>query len=155
MVVGGIAVSLVSFTDTSVLSQTYPARTGSRVDPNQEMVGLGAANFAAGLFHGFPISSSSSRTPVAEAAGSRSQLTGVVGAFAVTLPLLSAPDLLSHVPTAALAAVVIASAIGLFEVADFKRLFTIQRWEFWLSMVCFAGVAVFGPSSRVLKKSIA
>jgi high affinity sulfate transporter 1 len=149
VLVGGLAVSLVSFADTSVLSRTYAARTGSRVDPNQEMVGLGAANLAAGLFQGFPISSSSSRTPVAEAAGSRTQLTGVVGALAVALLLLLAPDLLKHVPTAALAAVVISSAIGLFEVSDLKRLFKIQRWEFWLSMVCFAGVAVFGAIEGV------
>jgi len=149
VLIGGLAVSLVSFADTSVLSRTYAARTGSRVDPNQEMVGLGAANLAAGLFQGFPISSSSSRTPVAEAAGSRTQLTGVVGALAVALLLLFAPDLLKHVPTAALAAVVISSAIGLFEVSDLKRLFRIQRWEFWLSMVCFAGVAVFGAIEGV------
>ena len=149
VVIGAFAVSLVSFADTSVLSRTYAARTGSRVDPNQEMVGLGAANLAAGLFHGFPVSSSSSRTPVAEAAGSRTQLTGVVGALAVALLLLSAPDLLSHVPAAALAAVVIASAIGLFEVGDLGRLFKIQRWEFWLSMACLAGVAVFGPIEGV------
>ena len=88
------------------------------VDPNQEMVGLGAANLAAGFFQGFPISSSSSRTPVAEAAGARTQLTGVVGALAVALLLLVAPNLLQHLPTAALAAVVIASAIGLIEVTD-------------------------------------
>ena len=91
VVIGGFAVSLVSFADTSVLSRTYAARTGTRVDPNQEMVGLGAANLAAGLFQGFPVSSSSSRTPVAEAAGSRTQLTGVVGALLVALLLLSAP----------------------------------------------------------------
>jgi high affinity sulfate transporter 1 len=149
VVIGGLAVSLVSFADTSVLSRTYAARTGARVDPNQEMVGLGAANLAAGLFQGFPISSSSSRTPVAEAAGSRTQLTGVTGALVVALILLSAPNLLKHVPSAALAAVVISSAIGLFEFADLKRLFRIQRWEFWLSMLCFAGVAVFGAIQGV------
>ena len=73
--------ALVSFADTSVLSRTYAARLRTPVDPNQEMVGLGAANLAAGLFQGFPISSSSSRTPVAEAAGAKTQLTGVVGAL--------------------------------------------------------------------------
>jgi high affinity sulfate transporter 1 len=149
VLIGGLAVSLVSANDTSVLSRTYAARTGSRVDANQEMVGLGAANLASGLFQGFPISSSSSRTPVAEAAGSRTQLTGVVGALAVALLLVSAPNLLKYVPTAALAAVVISSAISLFEVSDLKRLFRIQRWEFWLSMVCFAGVAVFGAIEGV------
>src|SRR5262245_61123822 len=144
VVTGGIAVALVSFADTSVLSRAYAARLRAPVDPNQEMVGLGAANLAAGVFQGFPISSSSSRTPVAEAAGSRSQLTGVVGALAIAALLLFAPALLKNLPNTALAAVVIASAIGLFEVADLRRIHRIQRWEFWLSIVCFAGVATFG-----------
>lgn len=144
IVIGGLAVAVVSFADTSVLSRAYAARLGDPVDPNQEMIGLGAANLAAGFFQGFPISSSSSRTPVAEAAGARTQLTGVVGAVAVALLLLVAPRLLQDLPIAALAAVVIASAIGLFEVSGLKRLYRIQRWEFWLSILCFAGVAVFG-----------
>jgi len=144
VLIGGCAVALVSFADTSVLSRVYAARTDVKVDPNQEMVGLGAANLAAGFFQGFPISSSSSRTPVAEAAGARTQLTGVVGAAAVALLLLVAPNLLRHLPAAALAAVVIASAIALIEVADLRRIFRIQRWEFWLSIVCFVGVAVLG-----------
>jgi high affinity sulfate transporter 1 len=144
VVIGGCAVALVAFADTSVLSRTYAAKTRTAVDPNQEMIGLGAANLAAGLFQGFPISSSSSRTPVAEAAGSRTQLTGVVGALAVALLLVVAPNLLRDLPSSALAAVVIASAIGLFELADLRRILRIQQWEFWLSMLCFVGVAVFG-----------
>ena len=144
VLVGGCAIALVSFADTSVLSRAYAARLGTHVNPNQEMVGLGAANLATGFFQGFPISSSSSRTPVAEAAGARTQLTSVVGALAIAILLLVAPNLLQHLPTAALAAVVIAAAIGLFEAADLKRIYRIQQWEFWLSMVCFVGVAVFG-----------
>lgn len=144
VLIGGCAVALVSFADTSVLSRVYAARTQTYVDPNQEMVGLGVANLAGGLFQGFPISSSSSRTPVAEAAGARTQLAGVVGALAVALLLLFAPDLLKNLPTSALAAVVIASAIGLIEVTDLLRIYRMQRWEFWLSIACTAGVAVFG-----------
>jgi high affinity sulfate transporter 1 len=144
VLIGGGAVALVSFADTSVLSRTYAARLSTNVDPNQEMVGFGAANLAAGFFHGFPISSSSSRTPVAEAAGAQTQLTGVVGALAVALILLLAPTLLKQLPYAALAAVVVASALGLFEVVDLIRIFRIQPWEFWLSIVCFVGVAVLG-----------
>jgi high affinity sulfate transporter 1 len=144
VVIGGCAVAMVAFADTSVLSRTYAARTRSRVDPNQEMVGLGAANLAAGLFQGFPVSSSSSRTPVAEAAGAKTQLAGVAGAVAVAVLLLAAPNLLSKLPSSALAAVVIASAIGLFEFADLRRIYRIQRWEFWLSVGCVAGVAALG-----------
>jgi high affinity sulfate transporter 1 len=144
IVTGGVALALVSFADTSVLSRTYAARLRTPVDPNQEMVGLGVANLAAAFFQGFPISSSSSRTPVAEAAGARTQLTGVVGAIAIGLLLVFAPALLQDLPNTALAAIVIASAIGLIEVADLRRIYRIQQWEFWLSMACFAGVAVFG-----------
>jgi high affinity sulfate transporter 1 len=144
VLLGGLAVALISFADTSVLSRTYAGRTASFVDPNQELVGLGAANVAAGLFQGFPISASASRTPVAEAAGARTQLTGVVGALAVGALLLMAPSLLRNLPVAALAAVVIASAIGLIEVADLRRIWHIQRWEFWLSMGCLLGVALLG-----------
>ncbi len=141
---GGAAVALVSFADTSVLSRAYAARLRTPVDPNREMTGLGAANLAAGFFQGIPISSSSSRTPVAEAAGAKTQVTGIVGAIAVAMLLMFAPALLKSLPQSALAAVVIASAIGLVEVADLRRIYRIQRWEFWLSMVCFAGVATLG-----------
>ncbi len=144
VVLGGIAVALVAFADTSVLSRTYAARTGRQVDPNQELVALGAANLAGGLFQGFPISSSSSRTPVAEAAGAMTQVAGIVGALSVALLLVLAPDLMQHLPTSALAAVVIAAVIGLFVVTDLRRIFRVQQWEFWLSMACFAGVVTFG-----------
>jgi MFS superfamily sulfate permease-like transporter len=107
-------------------------------------VGLGVANLSAGFFQGFPISSSSSRTPVAEAAGARTQLASVVGALSIALILMLVPNLLRYLPSTALAAVVIASAIGLIEIKDLRRFYRIQRWEFWLSIVCFAGVAVFG-----------
>ena len=141
---GALAAALVAFTDTSVLSRAYAARLKSPVDPNQEMVALGLANFATGFFQGFPMSASASRTPVAESAGARTQLTGVCAAVAIALLLILAPNLLRFLPNTALAAVVIAAAFGLFEFSDLARIYRIQRWEFWLSMVCFAGVAVFG-----------
>lgn len=144
VLLGGLAVALVSFADTSVLSRTYAARAGAFVDANREMAGLGAANLAAGFFQGFPISASASRTPVAEVAGGKTQLTGVVGALAVAALLMFAPNLLINLPTPTLAAVVIASAFALIEVADLRRIYRIQRWEFWLSMGCLAGVAILG-----------
>ena len=118
IIIGGFAVAMVSFADTSVLSRVYAAKNQSYVDPNQEMIGLGAANLASGFFQGFPISSSSSRTPVAEASGAKSQLTGVVGAIAVALLLIFGNELLRNLPNSALAAVVIVSAVGLFEIQD-------------------------------------
>ena len=86
---------------------------------------------------------------MAEAAGAHTQVTGVVGALAVALLLVMAPNLLRDLPTCALAAVVIASAISLIEITDLIRIYRIQRWEFWLSIVCFGGVAVFGAITGI------
>jgi len=149
VLLGGLAAALVSFADTSVLSRTYAAKLGTVSRPNQEMVALGASNLAAGLFQGIPLSASASRTPVALAAGAKTQLASVVGAVAVAALLIGAPQLLANLPKATLAAVVIASAWALFEGQDLRRMYRIQRWEFWLSMVCLAGVAVLGAVAGI------
>jgi high affinity sulfate transporter 1 len=144
LVAGAVGIALVSFADTSVLSRTFAIRGGYRVDPNQELVALGAANVAAGFFQGFSVSSSSSRTPVAEAAGAKSQATGLVGALAIALMLLLFPNVVRNLPDSALAAVVITAAIGLIEAAGVRKLYRVHRTEFALSIVCFLGVAVLG-----------
>jgi len=144
LVAGAVGIALVSFADTSVLSRTFAIRGGYRVDPNQELVALGAANVAAGFFQGFSVSSSSSRTPVAEAAGAKSQATGLVGALAIALMLLLFPNVVRNLPDSALAAVVITAAIGLIEAAGVRKLYRVHRTEFALSIACFLGVAVLG-----------
>ncbi len=139
-----LAIALVAFADMSVLSRTFALRGRYEVDPDQELIALGAANVAAGLFQGFPISSSASRTPVAEAAGARTQLTGVVGAACIALLLILAPRLLQDLPHAALGAVVIAACLALVEVPGVARLYRLRPGEFVLSIVCFLGVALLG-----------
>jgi high affinity sulfate transporter 1 len=141
---GAVGIALVSFADTSVLSRTFAIRGGYRVDPDQELVALGAANLAAGFFQGFPVSSSASRTPIAESAGAKTQLTGLVGALAIALLLLWLPNLMRDLPDAALAAVVISAAIGLIEVAGVRKLYRLRRTEFALSIACLLGVALLG-----------
>jgi high affinity sulfate transporter 1 len=141
---GALAIALVAFADTSVLSRTFALRGGYSVDQNQELVALGAANIAAGLFQGIPVSSSSSRTPVAESAGAKTQLTGVVGALSIALLLVFAPNLLQSLPQSALGAVVIASCIALVDVRSFARLYRMRRSEFALALTAFLGVAFIG-----------
>jgi high affinity sulfate transporter 1 len=141
---GAIAITLVSFADTSVLSRTFALRGGYQVDQNQELIALGAANVAAGLFQGFSISSSSSRTPVAESAGAKTQLTGVVGALCIALLLVFAPALLQNLPNAALGAVVIAACLSLVDIKGVVRLYRLRPGEFVLSIACFLGVALIG-----------
>jgi high affinity sulfate transporter 1 len=144
LLAGAFAIMLVSFADTSVLSRIFALRGGYKVDQNQEIIALGAANVAAGLFQGFSISTSSSRTPVAESAGAKTQLTGVVGAVCIALLLVFAPTLLQNLPNAALGAVVISACLSLVDIEGVVRLYHLRRGEFWLSIVCFLGVALFG-----------
>ena len=137
-------IALVAFTDTAVLSRALSARRGESVDGSQEMSGIGLANIAGGLFGGFPVSASSSRTPVAEQAGSRTQLTGVVGAALLIAFILLAPGVTAFLPAATLAAVVIAAAASLIDVRGFRRLVRMDRIDAALSLAAFAGVLVFG-----------
>jgi high affinity sulfate transporter 1 len=144
LLAGAAGIAVVSFADTSVLSRTFAMRGGYDVDPNAELVALGVANGTTGLFQGFPVSSSSSRTPVAEAAGARTQLTGVVGALAVVSLLLWAPGLFRNLPSSVLAAIVIAAAISLVEIRGVTHLARTRPSELAVSLIAMAGVAVVG-----------
>ncbi len=139
-----VAIALVSIADMSVLSRIYAMRGNYYVDDNQEIIALGIANMATGLFHGFSVTSSSSRTPVALAAGARTQVTGVVGAVSIALLLVFAPKLMQHVPVASLGAIVISASWGVIEIAEVRRLYSLRRGEFVLSSVCFLGVVLLG-----------
>lgn len=144
LVPGAAIISLLTFADTSVLSRALAQRQGHAANPNQEMIALGAANLAAGLFQGFPVSSSASRTPVAESAGAKTQVTGLVGALAIALLLLFAPKLLQHLPSAALAAVVIAACWSFADFPAMAAMYRLRKVEFALSTVSFLGVAFVG-----------
>lgn len=150
LLAGGFGIAMVSFADTSVLSRTYAMRTGRTVDADRELVALGLANAAAGLFQGYPISASQSRTPVAEAAGARTQLTGVVGAIAIATVLVAAPGTFGTLPTAALAAVVISAVLGLIEVRAVADLWSSRRSEFALTMAAFVAVVLTGAVRGVV-----
>ena len=141
---GAVIISILSFADTSVLSRALAQRGNYQVNQNQEMVALGVANIATGLFQGFSVSSSASRTPVAESAGAKTQLTGVVGALAIALLLLFAPSLLKDLPSAALAAVVIAACLSFADVAGMREMYRLRKEEFALSLASFVGVATLG-----------
>jgi len=141
---GAFAIALVSFADTSVLSRIYSQRGGYKVNANQELVALGIANVATGLFQGFSVSGSASRTPVAEQAGAKTQVAAVAGACFIMLLLLFAPSLLSTLPHAALGAVVISACLGQIEVAGVVRLYHLRRSELTVSLACFLGVICLG-----------
>jgi high affinity sulfate transporter 1 len=144
LVAGALGIVLVALTDTISTASAFAARTGQEVDGNGEMIGIGAANVAAGFFQGFPVSTSGSRTAVAERTGAKSQLTGVVGAAAIVLMLVLVPGLLKSLPNPTLAAVVIAASLSLADVPGTVRLWHQRRTEFLLSIAAFLGVALLG-----------
>ena len=139
-----IGIAFVAFADTSVLSRSYAARLHEPVDQNRELAALGAVNLAAGVFQGFPVSSSGSRTAVVEDMGARSQLAGLAGALTLGALLLAGTGLVHDMPLSALAAVVIVAVLGLFDVRAARRLYAWRRTEFALCIAAFAGVAVLG-----------
>ncbi|MGZ4310923.1 MAG: SulP family inorganic anion transporter [Solirubrobacteraceae bacterium] len=144
LVAGALGISLVALTDTISTASAFAARSGQEVNGNGEMLGIGVANVAAGFFQGFPVSTSGSRTAVAERAGAKSQVTGLVGAAAIVLMLVFVPGVLRNLPNPTLAAVVIAASLSLADIPGTVRRWRQRRTEFLLSAVAFLGVAVLG-----------
>src|SRR6266516_1352779 len=144
LIAGALGIALVALTDTISTASSFAARTGQEIDGNGEMIGIGVANVAAGFFQGFPVSTSGSRTAVAEQAGAKTQVTGVVGAAAIVLMLVFAPGLLRNLPHPTLAAVVFAASLSLADLPGTVRLWRQRRVEFLLSITAFLGVALLG-----------
>ncbi|TFD50138.1 STAS domain-containing protein [Cryobacterium sp. Hh11] len=145
-----LGIALIAFADTGVLSRTLAARRGDSVNGSQEMAGLGLANIGGGFFGGFPISASTSRTPVAAQAGARSQLTNVVGALIIVVFMLVAPGVTGYLPSATLSAVVIVAAASLVDVSGVSRLWRIDKTDALLSIAAFLGVFLVGVLHGIL-----
>ncbi|MDO8392327.1 MAG: SulP family inorganic anion transporter [Actinomycetota bacterium] len=150
LLAASLGIAFVAFADTSVMSRTMALRRHEQVDSNHELVALGLVNIASGMFHGFPISASNSRTPVAESVGSRTQLTGIVAGAALLVIAVAAPATFRHLPDASLAAIVIAAAISLIDIPAMVRLWRVRRSEFVLSIAAFLAVAFLGPINGVV-----
>ena len=150
LLIAAVGITLVSLTDTIATATSFAARRGDEVEPNQEMIGMGAANIAAGLFRGFAVSTSGSRTAVAEQSGARSQLTGVVGAALVAILLLFLNSLLADLPQTALAAVVIVAALSLMDVGLLRRYYEVRKSAFAVSLAATAGVVLLGVLQGIL-----
>ncbi|WP_016696130.1 SulP family inorganic anion transporter [Rhodococcus rhodochrous] len=145
-----VAVAVIAFADTAVLSRSFALRRGEDVDGSSEMRALGVVNIAAGVTGGFPICGSGSRTPVLEHAGARTQLAGAVGAVTVAIFLLVAPGATAYLPQAALGAVVIVAASALVDVRALGRLWRVNKIEFCLSFAAFVAVGLAGVLKGVL-----
>lgn len=144
LMIAAVGITLVSLADTIATSSSFGARRGEEVDANQEMIGIGAANFAAGVLQGFAVSTSGSRTAVVEQAGAKSQLSSVVGAGVVAVLLLFLNSLLADLPQSALAAILIAAALSLLNLGVLARYWRVRKSALALSVIASLGVVVLG-----------
>ncbi|MFI0087864.1 SulP family inorganic anion transporter [Streptomyces bobili] len=142
LVLPALGVLLVGYTDFILTARAYARRDdeGPGLDANQEFLALGAANLGAGALHGFPVSSSASRTALASSAGASSQAYALVAGAGVLSVLLFLSPLLARTPTAVLGALVVYAAVRMIDLAGFRRLASFRRRELLLALGCLAGV---------------
>lgn len=150
LLAGAFGITLVSLADTISTATSFAERRGERVDGNREIVGMGVANIATGLFQGFPVSTSAPRTAVAEQSGARTQLAGLTGALAIGVLLVAFPAALADLPQPALGALVIAAALTLVDIPGMLRLRRQRRADFLVALGAFVGVALLGVLPGIL-----
>ena len=139
-----VAIAFLAFSDGILLAQTFADKNRYEIDPNQELVALGASNMAAGLLQGFPVSASQSRSSIVDAAGGKSQLAQLVAAAGLLFFLLFLTGLIALLPKVALGAILIVTALGMLEVASLARLYAIDRQDFWLAIGVTVCILVAG-----------
>ena len=152
---GALALALVSLAESIGAARSLAASRGYEIDPNQELVALGAANVGAGLLQGFPVDASLSRSAVASAAGVRSRLSGIVVAVLLIATMLFLTPLFDGLPQATLAAIIVAAVIGLVDVRGFRRLWRIDQDDARLAVVGFVAVAVLGVLPGIVVSVVA
>jgi high affinity sulfate transporter 1 len=150
LVVGACGIVLVSFCSMMTTARGFAAKNGYAIDVNQDMIALGVSDLASAFNRGFVVSGADSRTAVADATGGKTQVTSLVAAATMAAVLLFFTRPLAHLPTAALAAILVSSTLGLFDVSSLRRYYRISRTEFWLSVVAMLGVMTVGVLPGVL-----
>jgi high affinity sulfate transporter 1 len=142
--------ALVSFTSGILTAKSFAQRNRYDIDPDRELIGFGACNIVAGLTQGFPVTGSDSRTAVNDAMGGKSQMVGVLAGGVMLLSLFFLTEPLAYVPNAALAAVIVVAAVGLFDFTTLRELYAMSRVEFGFSVGTTLGVLVLGVLPGVL-----
>jgi high affinity sulfate transporter 1 len=138
-----LGVLIVGYSDNVLTARAFADRNGYEIRANQELLALGSSNIGTGLFQGFPVSSSGSRTVIGDSLGSKSQMYSLIAAAGVALTLLFLGPALSLFPTAALGAIVIYAALRLIDVQEFRRLAAFRRSELMLAFATTLGVLFF------------
>jgi high affinity sulfate transporter 1 len=136
-----VGVLLVGYTDFILTARAFTTDDGGQeLDANQELLALGAVNLGSGVLQGFPVSSSASRTALAQSTGAHSQAYGLTAGVSVLAVLLFLSPLLTDTPMAVLGALVVYAAIRMIDLAGFRRLASFRRRELLLALGCLVGV---------------
>jgi len=147
---GALGIALMAYIESIAAGRAFVRHGDPRPNSNQELVALGVANLAGSFFRIIPAGGGTSQTAVNDKAGARTQLTQLVTAIIVLGVLLFLSPLISLMPQATLAAVVVATTVGLLNPRDFQAILRTRRIEFWWSVIAFAGVVVFGTLQGIL-----
>jgi MFS superfamily sulfate permease-like transporter len=150
LIPGALALTLVVFAEAIGPARSFATKYRYSINPNQELIGLGAANVGAGLFQGFPIGSSLSKSAANDAAGAKSQMSGIVAAGITILVALFLTPLFRDLPEATLAAIVVVAIYGMFKWREMLRLFKLRRADFALALITFLGVLTFAEALYAL-----
>jgi high affinity sulfate transporter 1 len=150
LVTGGLAVAMVGLAEGLAAARLFGARLRERIDANQELVANGFADLAAGLLNGMPVAGSLSKTAVADRAGARTQITGVVAGVLSLAALLAFAGLLRDLPRGVLSAIVVTAVIGLIDVPAYLRYRRVRRNDLISSQVALLGVLLLGPLNGLL-----
>ena len=150
LVVPAFGLAIVAYTDNMLTGRAFAARHREDIDAGQELLALAAANAAAGAAHGFPVSSSGSRTAIADAVGARSQLNSLVAVGMIVLTLGLLGPLLGNFPKPALGALVVWAAIRLVDIGEFRRIARFRRTELFLALGTTAAVLILDVLTGIL-----
>jgi len=142
--------TLLSFSSTMLAARSFAEKNRYDVDADQEVAALGAANVGAALSQGFAVTGSALRTSVAEASGARTQVAGLVAAAALVPVLLFFTGPLQHIPSVALAAILISAGLSMLNWDELRAIHRIEPQEYWLAVIATAGVLVFGAIQAIL-----
>jgi sulfate permease, SulP family len=145
-----LGIALVGYSDNVLTARAFASRNGYPIAADQELLALGVANLSNGLTHGFPISSSASRTALSESAGGKTQLYAVVAVIVVILELLFLRPVLAIFPKAALGALLIFAATRLIDLPEFVRLYRFRRSEFGLAIITLIGIVFTDITTGVI-----
>ncbi len=139
-----LAIAFLAFSDGILLAQAFANKNRYEISPNAELTALGFSNLGAGLFQGFPVSASQSRTSIVDAAGGKSQVAQLVAAGGLLLALFFLTGLIGMLPKVSLGAILIVTAIGMLEIGALRELFRMDRFEFFISLAVTGAILVAG-----------